>query len=422
MYLLSLRLAPSPCSGIAVSGTDQYTVPSVSTQSVTPRTFGLAAWRFAMACGRAGRPLGLVHDDVLPGRELRDRRAARDRRCSGRGSAACRRCGRARRTTAVLRQRKRAAQTGRNRKRGAQPRATSLHQQSGRAASAKSPWQNRRGQPKQGRLALNRVGDMAQYDVVVVGLGAMGSAALLELARRGVRALGIERFAPGHDRGSSHGETRIIRLGYFEHPSYVPLLRRTYELWRELEAAMRAAARAHHRHRRDRPARRRRGGGHARARRAMHGLPHEVLDAAEVMRRFPAFRIPDRLRRRGAARRRLPRRRAVDRGAWSRWPRPRARRCEPARRCARSSRAASGVRVETERGTIDAGTAIVAAGPWVTKLLPDLPVQLRVTRQVHGLVRAARAGAVRGRPLPGVPARKPARRPLRLSAARRRAA
>src|SRR5687767_10839169 len=78
---------------------------------------------------------------------------------------------------------------------------------------------------------------MEKYDAVVVGLGAMGSATLRELARRGVRALGIERFMPGHDRGSSHGETRIIRLGYFEHPSYVPLLRRTYALWRELEAA-----------------------------------------------------------------------------------------------------------------------------------------------------------------------------------------
>ena len=78
---------------------------------------------------------------------------------------------------------------------------------------------------------------MAQFDVVVVGLGAMGSAALHQLARRGVRVVGIERLMPGHDQGSSHGESRIIRLGYFEHPSYVPLLRRTYALWRELEAA-----------------------------------------------------------------------------------------------------------------------------------------------------------------------------------------
>src|SRR2546430_16655375 len=78
---------------------------------------------------------------------------------------------------------------------------------------------------------------MADVDVVVCGLGATGSAALYQLARRGVRVLGLERFTPGHDRGSSHGATRIIRLSYFEHPSYVPLLRRAYTLWRELAAA-----------------------------------------------------------------------------------------------------------------------------------------------------------------------------------------
>src|SRR6267143_4638522 len=85
-------------------------------------------------------------------------------------------------------------------------------------------------------LIRGKAGSMSHFDVVVCGLGAMGSAALHQLAHRGRRVLGIERFTPGHDRGSSHGATRIIRLAYFEHPSYVPLLRRTYELWRELEA------------------------------------------------------------------------------------------------------------------------------------------------------------------------------------------
>ena len=77
---------------------------------------------------------------------------------------------------------------------------------------------------------------MERFDVAVVGLGVMGAASLYRLAKRGVRAIGIEQFVPGHDRGSSHGETRIIRLVYFEHPSYVPLLREAYSLWRELEA------------------------------------------------------------------------------------------------------------------------------------------------------------------------------------------
>ena len=77
---------------------------------------------------------------------------------------------------------------------------------------------------------------MASFDVVVCGLGAMGSAALYELARRRVRVLGLERFTPGHERGSSHGATRIIRLAYWEHPSYVPLLQRAYELWADTYA------------------------------------------------------------------------------------------------------------------------------------------------------------------------------------------
>lgn len=64
----------------------------------------------------------------------------------------------------------------------------------------------------------------------------MGSAAAWQLARRGLRVLGLEQFAPAHDRGSSHGRTRVIRQAYFEHPDYVPLVLRAYELWRELEA------------------------------------------------------------------------------------------------------------------------------------------------------------------------------------------
>src|SRR5579859_1154107 len=75
------------------------------------------------------------------------------------------------------------------------------------------------------------------YDVIVVGLGGMGSAAAYHLARRGVRVLGLERFTPAHTRGSSHGYSRIIRQAYFEDPAYVPLLLRAYELWREIEQA-----------------------------------------------------------------------------------------------------------------------------------------------------------------------------------------
>src|SRR3954453_13850620 len=77
---------------------------------------------------------------------------------------------------------------------------------------------------------------MAGYDVLVLGLGGMGSAAAAHLAGRGARVLGLERFGPAHDRGSSHGGSRIIRQASFEGPAYVPLLRRAYELWDRLEA------------------------------------------------------------------------------------------------------------------------------------------------------------------------------------------
>lgn len=77
------------------------------------------------------------------------------------------------------------------------------------------------------------------YDCVVLGVGGVGSAALRGLARRGMRVLGIERLAPGHDRGSSHGRTRMIRQAYFEHPDYVPLVLEAYRMWRELEGEAR---------------------------------------------------------------------------------------------------------------------------------------------------------------------------------------
>src|SRR5271169_3095468 len=76
---------------------------------------------------------------------------------------------------------------------------------------------------------------ITRYDAIVLGVGGMGSAAAFELARRGRRVLGLEQFALGHDRGSSHGQTRVIRKAYFENPQYVPLLHRAYERWYDLE-------------------------------------------------------------------------------------------------------------------------------------------------------------------------------------------
>ena len=129
---------------------------------------------------------------------------------------------------------------------------------------------------------------MERYDVVVVGIGGMGSAALYHLARRGKRVLGLERFDIPNELGSSHGITRIIRLAYFEHSAYVPLVRRAYELWRELETEageqllhvtgaveggpriFEGALRSCHE----------------------HDLPHEALDGREIGKRFPGYQLP----------------------------------------------------------------------------------------------------------------------------------
>jgi len=223
---------------------------------------------------------------------------------------------------------------------------------------------------------------MAHFDVVVCGLGAMGSAALHHLARRGKRVLGLERYTPGHDRGSSHGSTRIIRLGYFEHPSYVPLLRHAYTLWRELETA--AGRRLLHVTgiaEIGPPAGPLVRGTLASAR--LHDLRHEVLPSPELMRRFPAFRVPQdyvavfqpdggfleaepsiaaHLALASAAGAR------IRSGETVRAIEPRADR----------------VRVITDRGTVEAGAAIVAAGAWTKSLLPEFGATLRVTREVMG--------------------------------------
>ncbi|MEO2007157.1 MAG: FAD-dependent oxidoreductase, partial [Pirellulaceae bacterium] len=73
------------------------------------------------------------------------------------------------------------------------------------------------------------------YDAIVLGLGGVGSAAVLHAARRNLRVLGLEQYTPAHSRGSSHGHTRVIRKAYFEHPDYVPLLIDAYQQWSVLE-------------------------------------------------------------------------------------------------------------------------------------------------------------------------------------------
>jgi len=223
---------------------------------------------------------------------------------------------------------------------------------------------------------------MRAFDVAVVGLGAMGSATLFNLARRGRRVIGLEQFAPGHDKGSSHGESRAIRLSYFEHPSYVPLARRAYEKWRELEelsgttiltetGILEAGWRGSEVVK-----------GSVEASR-LHGLEHELLDAAEINRRFPAFRLPS---------------------GWTGLFQPQGGFLRPERAILEFVRLAeahgaeirnatkvvdiepfsAGIRIRTDREVIEAGSVVVTAGGWIGDFAPELRPHLRLTRQVLG--------------------------------------
>jgi sarcosine oxidase len=218
------------------------------------------------------------------------------------------------------------------------------------------------------------------YDAIIIGLGGMGSAAAWQLARRGVRVLALEQYALGHDRGSSHGHTRIIRQAYYEHPGYVPLVRRAYQGWYELEQ---------------------RHGVHlltscpcltigpaegelvAGVRRSAseHGLPIDDLSPQELARRYPAFRFGSEVvgvleHTAGFL--------YVDRCVQAQ--------LDEARRLGAELRAPeavvdwhatpSGVTVRTAAGEYQAARLVVTAGPWAGQLLGQYGASLRVMRQV----------------------------------------
>ena len=218
------------------------------------------------------------------------------------------------------------------------------------------------------------------YDVAVVGLGAMGSAAGFHLARRGARVVAFDRFWPPHPHGSSHGKTRIIRLGYFEDPAYVPLLRRAYQLWGEIERLSRRRLMEITGIAEIGPADGKLVTGTLAASRG-HDLPHEVLDAAEFMRRIPTFRLDPGyvavVQPEGGILQ--PEAAVVTQLALARTAGAHLRTGETVRFVERRG---TGVCVTTDRGAIEAGTAIIAAGAWTKKLMPDSRLPLRVTRQV----------------------------------------
>jgi sarcosine oxidase len=223
-----------------------------------------------------------------------------------------------------------------------------------------------------------------RYDVVVIGVGGMGGAALYHLARRGKRVLGLEQFDVPHELGSSHGITRIIRLAYFEDSAYVPLVRRAYELWRELEAgageqllhvtgAVEGGPRIYE--------------GALRSCRE-HDLRHETLDGREVGRRFPAYGLPPDLplvfQPDGGFL--LPERCIVAHvdGALAQGAVVRTH-----ERVLEWDETAGGVRVRTDRETIEADRLILTAGAWsqdVSRLPAGLVVaQRQVLAWLHPL-------------------------------------
>jgi sarcosine oxidase len=230
------------------------------------------------------------------------------------------------------------------------------------------------------------------YDVIVLGLGGMGSAAARHLAGRGAAVLGLEQFTPAHALGSSHGDSRIVRMAYFEHPDYVPLLRRAYPLWDQLGADV------------GQPLFVRTGalmigapdspvvcGTLASAQR--WGLEHEVLDRAAMQRRYPQFRLPAD----GIA--------VFDADAGFVSPEDAVRaHLEVARRDGAELRFGvpvtdwrldgDGVLVEFAGGQARARSLVLAAGAWTGPLAPGLDVPLRVARRVMHYLRApAQAGA-----------------------------
>lgn len=224
------------------------------------------------------------------------------------------------------------------------------------------------------------------WDAIVVGLGAMGAATVYQLAKRGARVLGLDRLHPPHDLGSSHGESRITRLALGEGAAYLPFARRSHAIWRELEAATGSTLF-------------REVGclvySSAEGRQAAHGaadflqttidvarenhLPHEVLSAAELARRFPQFRLAG------------DETGCLEPGAGLVHPEAclEAQLSEARRlgaeihtgETARGWRAdGQGARVETDRGEYLAGRLVLTAGPWLPELWPGLPA--KVCRQV----------------------------------------
>ncbi len=233
------------------------------------------------------------------------------------------------------------------------------------------------------------------YDALVVGLGAMGSATLAELSARGARVLGVDAFDPPHALGSTHGRSRIIREAYYEHPSYVPLVRRAQERWDELARA--TGLTLFHRT----------GGLNigaagsglvlgALARAERHGLAIELLDGMEVTRRFPAYSVPHDMvgvfeRNAGVL---LPEQCIR---AFLGIARKHGAEVRPNTVVRRIARTGATIKAHTDDGIIAARRLVLCAGAWSAQLLEQLGIALplAVARQTMHWLEPAGDAAVR---------------------------
>lgn len=226
------------------------------------------------------------------------------------------------------------------------------------------------------------------YDVIVVGLGVMGSATTYEMASRGHRVLGLEQYGPDHEIGASRGESRLIRTLYFEHPLYVPLLKRAYELWYEVQERSGTSLIEE-------------VGGlmlgpedglllpGCRRSGTEHSLEFENLSAAEVASRFPAFRVSE-----DTSALLDPKAGFLHAGACVDAFRSLARAEDAELRFGEGVISWSGngrrICIETETNTYEGSNVVLTPGGWMPQMLDEVQLPLTLTRQVLNFVRPER--------------------------------
>ena len=223
---------------------------------------------------------------------------------------------------------------------------------------------------------------MPGYDAIVIGVGGMGSAAVYHLARRGLRVLGLEQYDISHEMGSSHGQSRMIRYTLQEHPSYVPLVRRAYELWHELEDASGEQLIVSTGSVRAGPS----GSAFFQGAKEacdVHEIPYEILTASQVNERFPGYRFPKAISSvyQADGGFLLPDRCIVNHVRAAREAGAKVHERETVLDWEPQG---EGVRVRTDRGTYTAGRLVVTAGAWAGKVAKEVARYAVPERQVLG--------------------------------------